>query len=304
MHAALPNLIIPGAPKAGTSSICEYISNHPEVFVPSIKEPRYFISQEIKALPDRDPLKKYLIRSSCLSEFEYRKIYDKTSAKIRVDSSVQYMFYHQAVIPRIKSLLGDPYIFICLRNPVDRAFSNFMYASNFEDKFELEIAREQEKINCGLNSFHLYVTQGFYYEQVRHYMSEFSRVKIVLFEDIKENTGVVVSELFDFLNLADCETDTRKIYNKSGKPKNAFLDYLIFKDNVLKQLLRPVVARITTVGNLQKLMLKLKSASTKKSVKDEMSCEIRNALTATYKNDILKLQDLIQCDLTNWIKES
>ena len=60
-----PNFFIVGAPKSGTTSLFHYLDQHPDIYIPSIKEPR-FIADDILATSDDDPIKEYLLRTSTL----------------------------------------------------------------------------------------------------------------------------------------------------------------------------------------------------------------------------------------------
>lgn len=302
MQVGLPNLIIPGAPKAGTSSICEYLSQHPDVYVPAIKEPRFFIGDKIRQLPDCDPIKNYLVSNSFLSEIEYRSLYKAKSAKVSVDASVQYLYYYEYVIPKIKAMLGEPSIIICLRNPVERAFSNFMYTASPGVSFEDEIQKENEKIVKGINSFYLYVGQGYYYEQVKAYLAAFPKIKIVLFEDIKASSNKLMLDIFDFLSLSSIEINTKTVHNQSGRPRNRLINYFVFQNNPVKQILRPMVKNFFDAGTVQKLVLKLRSISRVKRSDDVIAPETRNLLVSLYREDIFRLQDLINRDLSSWVK--
>ena len=69
-----PNLYIIGAPKSGTTSLYQYLNQHPNISIP-IKEPRYLIKQSIQNVSDDDPIKPYLLRSSILDKEAYNKLY-------------------------------------------------------------------------------------------------------------------------------------------------------------------------------------------------------------------------------------
>ena len=62
-----PNLYIVGAPKAGTTSLYHYLSQHPDIAIPD-KEPRFFIKDSIQNISEADPIKPYLLRSSIFDE--------------------------------------------------------------------------------------------------------------------------------------------------------------------------------------------------------------------------------------------
>src|SRR6266511_3148908 len=155
------NVIIPGAPKAGTLSITSILNQHTDVYVPAWKEPRFFIEDKIKELGDNTPLKKYLMRSSVLEWSKYKTLYNNES-RFKIDASVQYLYYYKSAVPKIKKYLGDPYIFIILRDPVQRAVSN--------------------------------------------YLENFSKVKVLFYEDFQSDNLRFVNSILDDLGLSRLET--------------------------------------------------------------------------------------------------
>lgn len=298
----LPNLVIPGAPKSATTSLCEYLNQHNEVFIPKLKEPRYFIADVIETLPDSDSIKKSLVTTSILTSDEYKNIYKEgKDKKYRCDASVQYLYYHDSVVPKIKTALNDPSIIIVLRNPITRAFSNFTYiTTETASSFEEGLALEQERQKMGWNSFWFYKDQGMFYEQVKHYKKEFSKVKVLLMEDFTTNPNVMLKGIFEFLELDPIEVNTQVIYNKSGNPKNKVVEWFFFKDNIIKRTIRPIIKKVYSETDRRRFSRSIKDKLLVKS-DTEMNTDTYNRLVNTYRDNILNLQDLIKRDLSHWI---
>jgi len=282
--------------------LCEYFKQHKDIFVPQIKEPRFFVAQTIKNLSQADPFREYLIKSSTLTQEAYEDIYKESElAEYRCDASVQYLYYHEIVIPEIKKYLGDPIILIVLRNPVERAFSNYTYLKkdrqySFEEAIALETSRQKE----GWNSFWFYIGQGYYYEQVKHYMDAFSRVKIVLMDDFNNDANSVLNDIFDFLEVPRINIDAKTMYNKSGVPRNKFVEWIIFNDNFLKKGIRHFINKKYSTSERERLRRNIKNRFLKKSDLT-LSVQTHNNLIDLYREDILKLQDMIKRDLTGWL---
>lgn len=110
----LPNLIIPGVGKAGTTSLFWYLSQHPDVCPAAVKEPRYF-----GPLVYGEPLAPIN---------EYQRLFTHCgSERYLMDGSPQYFQGGAAVIAAIREVLGTPRAIIVLRNPIDRVWSLYRF---------------------------------------------------------------------------------------------------------------------------------------------------------------------------------
>ena len=120
MKNKLPNFLIVGAAKCGTSSMHNYLNQHHDVFMCDPKEPHFLINKEIGT--ER-------ISVGVSEKIAYEKLFlDGENLKYRGESSVMYLMYPEIVIPKIKEYLGnDVKIIIMLRNPVERAYSGYQH---------------------------------------------------------------------------------------------------------------------------------------------------------------------------------
>ncbi|MBA2556652.1 MAG: hypothetical protein H0V12_04785, partial [Chloroflexi bacterium] len=111
-----PDFFIPGAPKSGTSSMYEYLRQHPEIYLPSLKEPRHFCPDQDSG-SDRDGL--FFVRD----RDEYLALYAGVRGEKRIgDASVQYL-YSRVAAERIREFNPDARFIVMLRNPVHMAYS-------------------------------------------------------------------------------------------------------------------------------------------------------------------------------------
>lgn len=198
-----PNLIIPGFPKSGTSSLYHYLSQHPDIDGIKGKEPHVF-SRE--------------------GQFERREeIFGRqfdTSASFahRMDASTTYMITPEAPA-RIERTVPNPRFVIIARDPVERVFSHFNWLwcmGEINNDFCTEILEWEEKpyhpdAHFGGN-YKNYVAFSRYGEQLQRYLDMFGRDQILYLttESLKTSTETVLRECFDFLNLDPVrEVDTR-----------------------------------------------------------------------------------------------
>ena len=140
-----------------------------------------------------------------------------------------------------------------------------------------------------------YLNYGLYSDQVADYIKNFDRVKVLLMEDLKKDDSWV-SDAFDFLGVSNSEVNTSVQANPSGIPKNRALVGLIRQNKVLKQVgkVLPESVKLKAQQTRDKMMKKL-------LVKPELEDTTRKVLKNFYREDILKLSEIVSRDLSNWL---
>tara|TARA_B100000287_G_scaffold344941_1_gene332207 strand:- start:827 stop:1738 length:912 start_codon:yes stop_codon:yes gene_type:complete len=295
----LPNFLIVGAAKCGTSSLHNYLNQHPDIFMPTftpeglkVKEPRFLIKDKVqKRLP-----------KGIWNYQDYKSLFDDvTNQKAIGESTVLYLYYYQEAIKNIKKYLGDNVkIIIMLRNPIDRAYSAYLFASrtsqenqNFKDA--LVNSRIRFNKDDTISPMILYKELGLYFDMVKSYMRSFSNVHVVIYDDFIKQTNIEVQRVFDFLNVNNYQINTNKIINAGGKKwDSGIMKNLLMGDNFLKngiKILFPQNLRTFFKQELTKLFT---------SKAKNMSNSIKKELLQYYKKDIQSLEKLINKDLSKW----
>lgn len=227
-----PEFIIPGAPKCGTTSLYNYLIQHPQILSASRKEPMFF-SMYYNKNPNW-----YKINfpfSSQLNNSKNKKI-------ITGEASTSYLIYPN-VPEKIKKMFPHVKIIIMLRNPVDRAFSQYKnQVRNGREKLSFEMAIKEEVSRLG-KSFeeiknskpktglkyvkelfqfnpsklltYSYLTGGHYFEQIINWTKVFplEQIKIINSEQFFEESDVVFNEVIDFLGLEKFHLNEYKKFN-------------------------------------------------------------------------------------------
>ena len=298
-----PNLYIVGAPKAGTTSLYHYLSQHPEIVIPD-KEPRFFIKDSIQNISEKDPIKPYLLRSSVLDELAYTNLYDNKSEKIKCDASTQYLYHHSEVIPKIQQLKdgNSPKILILLRNPVDRAFSNYSHNfSTFENlDFKHALEQESERISKGFNSFWHYKGLSTYADSVKAYKDAFKEVKVIFFEDFVNDIDKSLVDIFDFLEVDNSFTVSHFMINKksTGAPKSKKLNTILQSSSrfsLIKKILHNTIGEQKT--KLIRELIMRKNLSKSKISLDE---SLKSNLEFYFMKDIAQLKKILPEHNIGW----
>ena len=297
----LPNFLIIGAAKSGTTAIYTYIKQHPDIFMSPKKELRYFsnINPQPKAVP-----KQYIHESVSTLE-EYKHYFDTVAhEKIIGESSPTYL-YTPGTAENIKSHIPNVKLLAILRNPVDRAYSAYTHAlrewKEPAKSFEEGLALETQRINAGWGMLWHYVNAGHYHKQLLRYYQCFkaSQIKVVLHDDLVKSPEKLLEDLFIFLDVdPNFHPDISSRPNVSGFPKNKwfdnFLRTLFLEDNFLKRISQGLFN--TTFR--KKITTKIRKANLEKRA---MPLELRKQLAAIFSEDIHDLEKLINRDLSHWL---
>jgi len=292
-----PDFLVVGAAKSGTTSLFHYLNQHPEIYIPEVKECRFF-SQLPKNFNGLGA--EFFPNSGITDKDEYFKLFEGFEDKVCGDISNDYLYYYEDSIKNIKKYLGDEVkIIIILRNPIDRAYSNYMHAvrDDWENlTFEESIIQEKYRIKENWGWPYHYIEVGFYYKQVKAYVENFKNIRVYLFEDLK-NKKEFLNDLYDFLDVSIEKNENlkeEKIYNASGYPKNKFIHKFVNNDSFIRNMIKPIAKKIFPRNILQKI-------KEKNLEKRNMDGKTRMYLEQIYKQDINKLSKLIEKNLESWL---
>ncbi|WP_174614758.1 sulfotransferase family protein [Virgibacillus ihumii] len=294
----VPNLFIVGAAKAATTSVYKYLRNHDEVFFPDHKEPNY-LSRDYKQFPHQGPGDLVSDKECIDDEVEYFNLFKNRNEKIIGEASVDYLYYYKTA-DKIFELNNEAKIVICLRNPMDRAFSAYWHlVSDGREtlSFEEALNKEDERINNNFEYIWHYKTTGLYYEQVKYYIEKFGQenVYLLVYEDFAQDPHYYINDVLEFLNLNKLVGEANYHRNNpSGVPKNKLVNNVVRNQNVLKSLLK----RVLPVNFRQELKAKILN---KNLTKPDMKSETRKHLLQYYMVDIEKLENLTSLDLKKWL---
>lgn len=237
-----PHFLIVGAQKGGTTSLFNYLSKHPKIKLPDIKEMHYFTFNFHKG------------------DDWYRSIFPKLEDdEITGEASPYYMF-SEKYLRRIYMYNHNIKIIVLLRNPIHRAFSHYkmMRKYNMEQlSFSEAVLKEEDRISHLIEKdeeydnpyseirYHSYKKRGIYHEQIENILNIFpvKNVLIIKSEDMFKNPNIILRDVFDFLEVAHMphidENTEFPIYNISDNVEEDIdentLEYLsnfFYKHNI------------------------------------------------------------------------
>ena len=295
----LPNFLIIGAAKAGTTSLYQYLQQHPEVFLSTPKEPRFF-ALEGQNLDYQGPIQ-VINRKSVTCWEDYQALFVEAQGKKAIGEASTVYLYEPSAAKRIQHYLGQPKIVAILRNPVSRAYSSYLHLVRDGQEtlsFEAALEIEQQRIDDRWPPLWHYKQRGYYCQQLRPYFDCFkaSDIKVFLFEDLVNSPLVLMRELFEFLDIdPNFQPDVSKRANPSGVPKRQWVSRLLNRQNPVKQMARSILPR----GLRKNIYSTLQQGNT--GDKTQINPQLKQGLIDTYRDDVMQLQDLLGRDLTHWL---
>lgn len=301
---ASTKFILAGAPKSGSTSIYHYLSQHPEIFLAKQKELHYFSADHLQRRTG-GPGDAAGLRLICRDADEYTAHFvgaDSKSIKAVGDISPSYLYY-AGVESRIKEELDDPFVLVILREPVERAYSQYLHlrrtgreSLSFEEAIDVEAVREKADWS-GLWS---YTGRSFYADHVERYRSTFgqSRFRVLFLEEMRDDPNRVLGDLFVWLGVApSARIDTDQIHNAGGIPRSR----LIARVSQTLGSVRPHLRRFTSQAVRD--LLKQTVGKVNTAPKPEMSGETRLRLQGLFADDVARLETLLG-RTTGWYRTS
>lgn len=216
-----PNLFIIGAPKSGTTALANNLSQHQEIFLPRLKEPRFFDAHSYYDFKEDYPIE---------TVDDYLSLYANLEAKIAtygIDASTFNMYSRQSII-NILNLSPDAKFILILRDPVEASISMHIQRLKYADKKLREISDEfiecwnllEERKNgkgypdkCRnrlLFRYDLLYSYEKYVPFIKELVSP-DNLHIGFYEDFKENPSQFYANIFHFLKLTPIEIINEKM---------------------------------------------------------------------------------------------
>lgn len=288
------DLMIIGAQKAATTSLKEYLGEHPQVMMHYRQEFAFFGSKEEQ-------------------EKGFEKIFEeyypdkKTGDNIKVAAKNAGTHEKESWIKQLSEHNPACILVFVLRNPIDRAYSSYqMEVSHGLLKYPFDdLKHDVEKYKSGETTgpFRLFFGLGFYAQQLEMIYKYFPKDNVLVYlqEDLKNDSPRIVKEIFSKLGVDDSFTpDYGKKHNVSYQSKSFFLARAIRKlgkpQNPVNKFFRKIIpAKVfTKTGNI------LKRMNSTEAKFPPMNLEMRKYLIDFYKAETEKLEKILHRDLTKW----
>jgi hypothetical protein len=211
---SLPDFLVIGPPKAGTTALHSALNAHPQLYMSAVKEPRFFLGAG-KPPPSRggpgdaQTYQEYVWRRS-----DYEALFDPAPRGALCGESSPFYLHDLDAQRRIRTLIPDAKLIAVLRDPVDRAHSNWahLWSAGLEPYADFLEACEQEhkRVEDGWAPFWQYTGLGRYGEQLEHLFGLFPREQVLLlrYRDLRDDARTTLDRIATFLGVETGHLDT------------------------------------------------------------------------------------------------
>lgn len=280
-----------GAPRCGTSWIANVLRAHPKICISEPKEVRYFNRMEMQVGKLKGNVNANFDQDIAwyLKRFSHAK-----PGQLLGEISPVYLSDEQAPAA-IKARYPNVKLIVCLRNPVDRAYSFYKLhrGNRIIDEMSFEEALEREDV---------YVRTGMYGEHLARYLEHFDRDQILflVFEELIAEPAHELGRIFEFLELeTPPDLDPSKYHtNESAKRRSNKLHKAAFRFSqwLIEHGFSRVLGLLRAMG-IHKLFNRINAAPVKR---ESMNDDTRAMLVDTFRKDIVRLEGLFDVDLGRW----
>jgi hypothetical protein len=308
-----PNFFLVGASKAGTTSLYNYLGQHPQVFMCPIKEPN-FLADEVRKENFTGEMQRKIERwevsfhaylqgpvsqrfpSGPVADWQdYLKLFQCAADRPAIGEASPCYLWSNTAPRNIASRFPDARILMVLRNPVERAFAQHLHTlsvaaspMSFREHIDAALRSNNRKIG----ELYPFLEFGLYDAQVRRYFECFprDRIRIFFYEDYARDPLALLRETYRFLDVDETFTpDLRERHMEARVPRSYLLKRVLRRTGLtgavsprLRRWLRPLVFHPR--ANLV------------------LHPEDRARLVEFYRDDISDLAALLRRDLSHWLR--
>jgi hypothetical protein len=292
-----PDFFIVGAPRSGTISMQKYLSEHPDIFMPA-GEPSFFCPDYVKPR---------------LSKEEYLDLFKKGKNKKVMGEKTVFYLPSNVAAKKIAQFNPEAKIIIMIRNPIEAVYSFHSKMitlgretiSDFKKAWKRQGNRKIKKDNFykgKLKEKTLFYGEvyklGKHLKRFHDYFPE-ENIKSILFDDFVRGEKEIYREVLGFLNLGfDGRKDFSKV-NSNKKTKSKLLNYILRMRGVIPvKKIKKILGIKRRIGLISRLMRVNQKESKRKPLDENFKLDLSNF----FQDDIKLLSNLIDKDLSNWLK--
>jgi hypothetical protein len=203
-----PDFFLIGAPKAGTSALHAALAQHPDLYLSPVKEPKYYLCGDSPPPAYKGPGDAHSNQEWIWQRERYLDLFDAAPDGVPRGESTPFYLYHRDARRRIAVDRPDAKLIAVLRDPVDRAYSNWMHLrmDGLEPRDDIveAVRREPERVDAGWAPFWHYQRLGMYGRQLADLFDHFPREQVLLlrYKQLVDEPHRTLDRVCGFLGVA------------------------------------------------------------------------------------------------------
>jgi Sulfotransferase family len=301
---ALPDFFIAGAPKAGTTALHAALARHPDLYLSSVKEPKFFLTDgPPPAQGGPGDAKTY--REHVWRRPEYEALFAPAPAGTIRGESTPFYLYNLAAQQRIHKLVPQARMIIVLRDPIERAHSNWthLWSAGLDpiDDFVRACDAEDRRVAAGWADFWHYKRIGLYGAQLDHLHTVFPAEQVLLlrYRDLVDNPAGALDRICAFLGIRPGLIAEIPRENVTAHPDQTL------RHQYLSRVLRTGSAVTTRLpGHPARALIDRLESSLQRGAapRRPLTWQQRQALIPYFEADVRLLENLTGQDFSGWLR--
>lgn len=299
----LPSFFVIGAAKSGTSALWHALRQHPDIQMSPVKEPCFFLSNG--RIPEHEGYGwDFLRQVGVWRPGEYAMLFAEAGCRRALGEASTPYLTSPAAAARIHARLPTSRIIAILRQPADRAYSAYNFSRQIqlepEGTFQAALTDQGRRISHEWAPVLLYQWSGHYHAHLQPWFGLFprDRIRVCLYEDWQHHPHRTLTDLFRFLEVDDRFQPNLERRNVTRLPRLPWLYRLAHTNRGSDQ-----PASMLRVAGRQWLHSLVRTADTRfnRIAPPPLDPGLKAELTRGYRDDLLKLEQLLDRDLSPWL---
>jgi hypothetical protein len=300
---ALPDFFVAGVPKAGTTALHAALARHPALYMSAVKEPKFFMTDGPPPTQGGPgDVKTY--REHVWRQADYEALFDPAPAGQLRGESTPFYLYNRDALRRIRELVPAAKLIVVLRDPVERAHSNWthLWSAGLDPigDFVQACAEEERRIAAGWAEFWHYTALGQYGEQLEHLYEVFPREQVLVFRyrALVEHPARILDQICGFLGVPQGVLTELPRENVTAHPDPTLRHRAVAKTLRAGHSLTaalPGHAGSRLIDRLERILQQ--DAAPRRP----LTWEERQALIPRFEPDIKRLESITGEDFSDWL---
>jgi hypothetical protein len=300
---ALPDFLVAGVPKAGTTALHAALSRHRSIYLSPIKEPKFFLTDGPPPAKG-GPGDALTYREHIWERDKYEALFDAAPpGTLRGEATPLYLYDADAV-RRIRALIPGARLIVIIRDPVERAHSNWthLWSAGLEPEgdFLRACAEEPQRIAAGWAPFWHYTGLSRYGEQLQRAFALFPREQVLVlrYRSLIDDPAAALDRICEFLGVETGVISEIPRENVTAHPEQTLAHRAValgMRASTAVGRLLPGTAATAATHRLERYLQRGRRE------RQPLSWDQRQALLPRFEDDVKLLQNLLGEDFSDWL---